>query len=903
MNRQKWYRCLEIIMACILSGNSINVIASSADLYDTRQDSDNTYNTATSITVNKVPAQNHTIHAISDEDWLQFDAQAGNDYQIIVDNVGSDIDIALELYDIDGNTRLDRQNLNFEGQGETIRFSAPEKETYYVRVTHTGFFVDNTQYQIRVIQPQLEVYDENGIAIDEMTVIPEGDSKLFTIVLSAPTTETVTVTITDAPTTSVQDNDITLIPTSFNLTPDNDYKQVVTLSATQDDDAKTGQKVFLVKAKDSDLNEVKITAQEQDNTPLKLELESTADIAVEKMPEQENEFKIVVEEGQTGQEFKVKLSAIPDNNFTVTITADTTVQDEHIQLTPSDTFDLVSPNYETTLTLNTTLDDDIQPGQQIFVFKAQNSETGSQLETVTLTVQEQDTTQLTLKVEPTEISVKENGTAEFTVALSAKPIDDVNIMITQLDDTQDPNIKIEPETDNKFTLTAANQFRKTINLSAEKDADMKNGKATFQVTATGSELLTEKTKQVTATEIDNWPIPTLTLDMPERVNVLEGKQQQFTVKLSPIPSEDVNVTVTISEVSDVSSGQQQDNDIQLETEGRFALQSDNNYEQFVTLSAAIDEDDKNGQKVFTVSGVVNDSDITLDTMEVTAVEQDNDIPLKLKVESNEVFVSEGDTTQFMVTLSGIPESDVVEVTIQPDPNNQNENITLSPQSEPFELNLDNNYQQTITVVHTNTATDQMEPKDKAVFKLIADSLDSTDDVTVNVLPRLGTSWMINKDNENVSNANAIFSGGISVNNSGFQHNTIINTTDDVSIQGLIKFDPDHISQKADILVVLKYEYLVLTEQKEILKQESFIMLTSDSDEEWMDGKIASLKPFKKLTLSGEILPVDNIFNGKLNPGILSVWFGYRLEDGATIYNEQHIEIKVKVSSPFSNRLD
>ncbi len=175
-NRFLWLGNLLGCVLLLISG-SLSVFAASADRYE----DDNIFSNATLIEINGT-LQEHTIHARTDEDWLKFEAQRGYGYQITTDNVGFDIDIALELYETDGNTLEKAKNRGFEGEGEQIDYVAQSEGIYYIKVRHTGFFGDSTGYSIRVneISPTLKpIEPSNSLTAGESSEI------IFELVIEA----------------------------------------------------------------------------------------------------------------------------------------------------------------------------------------------------------------------------------------------------------------------------------------------------------------------------------------------------------------------------------------------------------------------------------------------------------------------------------------------------------------------------------------------------------------------------------------------------------------------------------------------------------------------------------------------------------------------------------------------
>ncbi len=181
MNRHKgrflWWRNLS---ACLLLCTNSSVFAVD-DVGDTSEN-------AKLITVGTEFSSK--IDTSGDEDWFKFQGlENGNSYRIVVNNVGIDIDVAIELYSgVNCETKDDRENSGFPGEDEQIDFST-ESEQYCLRVTHTGFFGDDTGYTISItnatpptaimklsLNPEPNVEDTNQIeGPPPLTVFLNGD--------------------------------------------------------------------------------------------------------------------------------------------------------------------------------------------------------------------------------------------------------------------------------------------------------------------------------------------------------------------------------------------------------------------------------------------------------------------------------------------------------------------------------------------------------------------------------------------------------------------------------------------------------------------------------------------------------------------------------------------------------
>jgi cysteine peptidase C11 family protein/pre-peptidase/dockerin type I repeat protein len=112
---------------------------------------DNGPDTATPLTVDGL-SQDHTFCPESDTaDWVSFEAQAGQSYEIATSDLASDTDTVLRLYDTDGQTQLDQDDDSGSGWASKIEWTSPVSGTYYVAVTdYYGRAGPNTGYAVGI---------------------------------------------------------------------------------------------------------------------------------------------------------------------------------------------------------------------------------------------------------------------------------------------------------------------------------------------------------------------------------------------------------------------------------------------------------------------------------------------------------------------------------------------------------------------------------------------------------------------------------------------------------------------------------------------------------------------------------------------------------------------------------
>ena len=128
-----------------------------SDLYEV----DNTSNQARAIVINlndsdSLP-QRHSFHDAGDQDWVKFYGIQDEPYEIKVDNVGSNCDVAITVYGADGTTVLAERNIGFEGEGELLVWTCPQNGLYYIMIQHSGNIVtgfgENAEYELYIYRP------------------------------------------------------------------------------------------------------------------------------------------------------------------------------------------------------------------------------------------------------------------------------------------------------------------------------------------------------------------------------------------------------------------------------------------------------------------------------------------------------------------------------------------------------------------------------------------------------------------------------------------------------------------------------------------------------------------------------------------------------------------------------
>ena len=219
---------------------------------------------------------------------------------------------------------------------------------------------------------------------------------------------------------------------------------------------------------------------------------------------------------------------------------------------------------------------------------------------------------------PTSLTVPENGSADYTVALDIQPTDNVTITVRRGGSGGDLDLTASLEV---LTFTNENwdDDPQTVTVSAKEDDDGEAGKTEFLHSVTSDDLLYNSIDiaGVSVTESDDDPVGVTV--SPQALRVPEGGSASYTVKLDTEPLDDVTITVTPEQRSDA--------DLTRSPETLIFTRANWDEPQTVTVSAAEDADRLNGNAAFYHSASSNDTDYTDDKLTptlVTATEVDND---------------------------------------------------------------------------------------------------------------------------------------------------------------------------------------------------------------------------------------------------------------------------------------
>lgn len=111
-----------------------NLAITAGETYDAFEQ-DGTKDLAKTIASDGTP-QHHNFTPDGDQDWVKFEAVAGEPYTMQSACVGGDCDTIMHLIGSDGTTELSQNDDYGSGPGSRITYIFPQAGTYYVRVHH-----------------------------------------------------------------------------------------------------------------------------------------------------------------------------------------------------------------------------------------------------------------------------------------------------------------------------------------------------------------------------------------------------------------------------------------------------------------------------------------------------------------------------------------------------------------------------------------------------------------------------------------------------------------------------------------------------------------------------------------------------------------------------------------------
>ena len=506
-------------------------------------------------------------------------------------------------------------------------------ETVTVTNTASGGEYEGVTASVRVT---VDDDDKPGITFTPASLtVGEGGGDTYNVKLNTAPTADVTVAIRSS------NPDVTVMPNSLTFTSLNFAgMQPVTVTADLDADAADDTANLTHRPSGggygtSQNKDLIVTVTDDDTAALVLSSPT-----------------LEVDEG--GQNtYTVKLQTPPTTTVTVTVSSDdpgaATVNRSTLRFTTSN-WDM-----EQTVTVRGVNDDDSTDENVTVTNTASGGEYAGVTETVTVTVDDDDTPGITFT--PAARTIREGATGTYDVKLNTAPTADVTVAIS----SDNPDVTVNKSSLTFTTVNYATNQRVTV--TAGQDADAADGTANLTHRPSGGGYGAGEAKDFMVTVTDD-DTAGLVLSATT-LGVDEAGQNTYTVKLKTPPTTTVTVTV--------SSG----NTGAATVSGSTLIFTASNWdtEQTVTVEGVDDGDLAN--ETVTVTNTASGGEYEGVTASVRVTVDDNDKP-GITFTPASLTVGEGGGDTYNVKLNTAPTTDVI-VAIS----SSNPDVTVTPDSLTF----------------------------------------------------------------------------------------------------------------------------------------------------------------------------------------------------------------------------
>ena len=537
---------------------------------------------------------------------------------------------------------LDKTTLTFTGgnwdTAQTMTVTARhdvDGDDDTATLTHTA--AEGEYASVTATLPVTVVDDDRAIVLSRTSLsVDEGDTTgaTYTVTLATQPSAEVTVAVSGHTGT-----DLSLDRASLTFTTGNwNTAQTVTVTAAQDDDGA------------DDTATLTHTATGGNYTG------ETADLAVtvdddETVSVVLSESALSVDEGgTTGADYTVRLSHQPSEQVTVTVSGQTGTDLTLTGLSGTSALTFTTSNWNTaqTVTVTAAHDDDGADDSETLTHTAAGGEYASVTADLPVTVVDDDRA---IVLSRTSLSVDEGDTtgATYTVTLATQPSVEVTVAISGHTGT---DVSVDKAS---LTFTTDNwNTAQTVTVTAAHDDDGADDTATLTHTATGGNY-DGVTADLTVTVDDDETVSVVLSESALSVDEGDTTGEDYTVRLSHQPSEQVTVTVSGQTGTDLTltglSG----------TSALTFTTSNWNTAQTVTVTAAQDDDGADDSETLTHTATGGNYDGETATLAVTV---DDDETVSVVLSESALSVDEGDTTgaDYTVRLSHQP-SEQVTVTV------------------------------------------------------------------------------------------------------------------------------------------------------------------------------------------------------------------------------------------------
>ena len=584
-----------------------------------------------------------------------------NTYTIVLDTEPTDtVTIAISSNNTD--VTVSASPLTVWDTAVTVTVSAAEDDDAThdtATVTHT---VTGGDYNF-VINVIVTVTDNDtpGVTVTPMSLtVGEGGTGRYTVVLNTLPTGNVMVAI------SSNNPDVTVSSSTLTFTAGNwNSAQTVTVSAGQDADAADDMATLTHNPSGADYGSVGDA-----DLAVTVTDDETAGVTV-------TPTSLTISEGGSGM-YTVKLNTQPSGDVTVTVN-DPTDNAEVTAEPASLTFRTTDWDEAQTVMVSAAEDDDSTQDRATVTHTVSGGDyDGVTADSVAVTVTDNDTPGVT--VTPPSLTVGEGGTGRYTVRLNTQPSDNVMVAIS----SNNTDVTVTP---NSLTFTSSNwETEQTVDVTAAEDADAADDTATLTHNPSGANYgsVSNAILMVTVTDDD-----TAGLELSvTSLDVDEGGQNTYTVKLDTQPTTTVTVTVSSGDTGAAT------------VSGSTLIFTASNWNTAQTVTVRGVNDGDSTDETVTVTNMASGGEYAGVTASVTVTVDDDDTP-GITFTPAARTIREGATGTYDVKLNTAPTADVT-VAISSD----NPDVTVNKSSLTFTTaNYATNQRVTVTAGQDADAAD------------------------------------------------------------------------------------------------------------------------------------------------------------------------------------------------------
>ena len=487
--------------------------------------------------------------------------------------------------------------------------------------------------------------------------VEEGDSATLSIKFnSAPPKANATIAL------SKTNADLTLSPTSLTFTPSNhSIAQTVTVSVAEDADGFDDTDTITFEASggiDAPKAEKAVAIDDNDPVPGKIQIAPTG--------------RLDLDEGESGT-FSVSLDTLPEGNVTVSLSK----TNSDITLSPTSLAFTIS-NYSAAQTVSVSAAEDADgvDDADTITLTASGGITASKV-TKAVAVNDDEPPPGTIRLSSAgTLSVDEGGSNTFSVRLGSAPKWDVTVSFSKTD----PDITLTPAS---LTFTTSNYWRsQEITVSAAEDDDAVDDIDTIVLAASGGIDAPDATRSVIIDDDDEaaFDLTTITL------NLIEGEQATFGVRLATRPSEDIRVSLIPNLVGSSSDTLTIDADPDMADDQLlldFSSQGQTNaWDEYreITLFAAHDSDKNDESFRVVIADIYGDYPSKPAVVGITVSDDDADKPSGMieVTPAGALSMDEGESGSLSVSLDTAPNGNAT-ISLS----SLNEDLSFSPASLTF----------------------------------------------------------------------------------------------------------------------------------------------------------------------------------------------------------------------------